>query len=285
MIILGIFFGCDKENTTESQTNINEDKTNPTTPGDFIDSTTPTDAKPFFNFNDPNINDWQLVFSDEFNSFDDKKWTKLESTKSRAPRTSKGINDWWWRPDHVLFANGNLLLKATKPDDNTLYAGSVNSNDKYEVKYGFFEARFQIAPISEAVHSAFWMQGDYMNNVDGTGYDGAEIDIFESPFIADKCQTVFHWDGYGSNKKAKTQRWNAPGVHYGFHLFAMEWTESYVKIYYDGDLKWTYSGVGVPRVEEFLWLSIGASFGDGDFRNGTYPVSAYVDYVRVWQKH
>ena len=59
-----------------------------------------------------------------------------------------------------------------------------------------------------------------------------------------------------------------------------------MKIYYDGVLKVTYTGIWVPRTNEWLWLSVGASFGDiGTFTseaNGLLT-SAYVDYVRVWQ--
>lgn len=254
----------------------------------MIDESTPEGVTPYILNAESGLksapsSSYVLVFSDEFNSFDDTKWNKTVSTKTRAPRWDKGIHDWWYKEDHVSVANGKLELKASKPDDNTMYCGSADSRNLYEPLYGYLEARMQIAPISEAVHSAFWMQGHNQSIVDGSGADGCEVDIFESPHSADKAQTVLHWDGYGADKKHSGKQWSAPNIHSGYHIFAMNWTPDNIEIYYDGVKKWTYSGVGVPKVKEWLWLSVGASFGDGDFINGTYPVYAYVDYVRVWQ--
>jgi len=59
-----------------------------------------------------------------------------------------------------------------------------------------------------------------------------------------------------------------------------------MKIYYDGVHKVTYTGIWVPQVAEWLWLSTGASFGDiGTFADEPvgWLTSAKVDYVRVWQ--
>ncbi len=252
----------------------------------LIDPTTDPDVQPFLADVEKKgapSSAWKLVFSDEFNSFDASKWNKTVSKKTRDPRWKKGIHKWFWKEDHVSVANGKLALKATKPSEHTMYCGSVDSRGLFEPTYGYLEARMQIAPTSEAVHTAFWTQGHSMGNVDGTGHDGAEVDIFESPNISDKCQTVLHWDGYGKNHRAKTKHWSAPNLHTGFHTFAMKWEPNQIQIFYDGVLKWTYTGVGIPRVKEWLWLSVGASFGDGDFANGTYPVYAYVDYVRVWE--
>lgn len=248
----------------------------------WTDSATPVNAQPSVSV--PTGDNWVLEFSDEFNTLDASKWNATVSTKSRAPRWDKGIQDWWWKADHVSVDAGKLVLKVTKPDGNTMYCGSVDSKGLYEPLYGFMEARIQIAPVSEAIHTAFWTQGYNQGNVDDSGADGCEVDIFESPRLIDKCQTVLHWDGYGADKKAKTNHWDAPGVHTGYHTFAMHWTPDFITIYYDGIKKWTYTDVGIPQVKEWLWLSVGASFGDGDFTNGTYPAHSYVDYVRVWKK-
>ena len=59
-----------------------------------------------------------------------------------------------------------------------------------------------------------------------------------------------------------------------------------MKIYYDGVLKTQYTtSKWIPRVPEYIWLSDGASFGDGDFQSQPvgYLTEARVDYVRVWQ--
>ncbi|NDV61239.1 glycoside hydrolase family 16 protein [Puniceicoccales bacterium CK1056] len=247
----------------------------------FVDPATPADAQPVLNV--PTGDDWVLEFSDEFNFLDPSKWNVTVSTKTRSPRWDKGIQRWFWKEENVSVENGELVFKVTKPNSTTMYCGSVDSRGIYEPLYGFMEARIQIAPVVNAIHTAFWTQGQNMNNVDNSGADGAEVDIVETPWADERGQTVIHWDGYGANKKSKTNRWSAPGLHTGYHTFSMHWTESFIDIFYDGVFKWRYEGVGIPQVREWLWLSVGASFGDGDFQNGTYPSYAYVDYVRVWR--
>jgi beta-glucanase (GH16 family) len=167
-----------------------------------------------------------------------------------------------------------------------MWCGSVNSNNKYEPTYGYLEARIEIADTKKSTHTAFWMQGDNMSNVDGTGNDGAEVDIFESAWFGDYTKSVVHIDGYGANKAANTKQYSTPGLHSGYHIFGLEWNHDVMKIYYDGVLKVTYTGKWVPHVPEFLWLSDGASFGDvGTFTtepNGLLS-AAKVDYVRVWK--
>lgn len=247
----------------------------------FVDPATPADAQPAVNV--PTGDNWVLEFSDEFNFLDPTKWNVTVSTRTRAPRLDKGIREWYWKAENVSVENGKLVFTVTKPNSTTLYCGSVDSRGIYEPRYGFMEARIRIAPVVNAIHTAFWTQGENMSNVDNSGADGAEVDIVETPWADERGQTVIHWDGYGAYKKAKTNRWSAPGLHEGYHTFAMHWTESFIDIYYDGIRKWRYEGEGIPQVREWLWLSVGASFGDGDFQNGTYPSFAYVDYVRVWR--
>jgi hypothetical protein len=60
-------------------------------------------------------------------------------------------------------------------------------------------------------------------------------------------------------------------------------------IYYDGNLSATYKNTKwIPQVDEYLWLSDGASFGIKGDNFTSQPVgfltSAYVDYIRVWKK-
>jgi len=130
-----------------------------------------------------------------------------------------------------------------------------------------------------------------MGNVDGTGNDGAEIDIFESAWTADYTKSVIHIDGYGTSTAANTVQYNTMGIHNGsYHIWGMWWTSSFIKIYYDGVLKVTYNvAKWIPQVDEYLWLSDSARFGftDGDPCFTSQPLGflteAYVDYIRVWK--
>ncbi|WP_026776090.1 family 16 glycosylhydrolase [Polaribacter sp. Hel_I_88] len=234
--------------------------------------------------------DWKMTFSDEFNDtqIDGSKWYILNSESSRNPRPGLGISQWFWRPKNVLEQDGNLILKVEKYNNNTMTCGSINSNNRFEKAFGYYETRIKIAQADKGTHTAFWFQGDNMGNIDGTGRDGAEIDVFESAWTGDYTKSVVHIDGYGADHQASTKRYETPGLHEGFHTFGILWTPDYMKIYYDGILKITYSDPKfIPQVPEYIWLSDGASFGfSGD--NFTreplgFLTEAYVDYVRVWE--
>ncbi len=263
----------------------------------MVDPLTPVNAQPLGIFGP-----WQLEFSDEFTgtTLDSIKWSVSVSSRSRAPRPGLGVDDWWWVRENVfLDTTGNLALRATKIDGNTMHCGSVESRNLYEPTYGFLEARIKIAETAKGNHTAFWLQGHNMGNVDNSGQDGAEVDIFESAWTGDFTKAVIHFDGYGAAKKNHTIPYQTPGLHNGFHVFGLHWTPDSMHIYYDGvkvqstnmnkPFPFTVNSSGyplVPQVPEWLWLSVGASFGDGDFQSQPTGVlsDALVDYVRVYQE-
>lgn len=262
----------------------------------FIDSETPLNAQPL-----GIAGNWDLDFSDEFNGADINplKWVQSISSSSRAPRPNLGVDDWWWVEENAFQDGvGNLVLRGTKVDNNTMYCGSVESRNLYEPTFGFLEARIQIAETVKGNHTAFWLQGSNQNNVDNSAADGAEIDIFESAWVNNTTKAVVHFDGYGADKKNHTIPYNTPNLHNGYHTFGLHWTPTGMDIYYDGvkvestspskPFPFTIDPNGyplVPQVPEWLWLSVGASFADGDFQSqpvGTLS-DALVDYVRVYK--
>ena len=122
--------------------------------------------------------------------------------------------------------------------------------------------------------------------IDGTGKDGAEIDIFESAWNGDFTKSVVHIDGYADAHQSNTMRYETPGLHDGYHVFGLDWGPNRMDIYYDGEKKVTYTGDWVPDVQEWLWLSVGASFGDGNFQAQVIGklTEATVDYVRAYKR-
>tara|TARA_B110000902_G_scaffold175613_1_gene199341 strand:+ start:1484 stop:3022 length:1539 start_codon:yes stop_codon:yes gene_type:complete len=265
---------------------------------DFVDTTTPINAQP-----NGVPGNWELEFSDEFNSsnLDLTKWYKSESTKTRAPRENLGVTDWRWIADNAfLNNNGQLVLRATKINNTTMRCGSVESRGLYEVQYGYLEARIKIAKTAKGNHTAFWLQGENQGNVDNSAADGAEVDIFESAWTTNTTKAVVHYDGYGADRKNHTIPFNVPNMHNEeFHTFGLLWTENTMDIFYDGTkvtstqaskpFPFSTNPVNgydlVPKVKEWLWLSVGASFGDGDFQSQPTGLlsDALVEYVRVFK--
>ena len=272
----------------------------------MVDPDTPEDAQPYILEDDtengrimaPPGNGWTQVFSDEFNYTAEvpntDKWTENVSNSSRSLNSRHSSLNWWgWKTGRVRVRNGNLELSSKKMDASTLYCGSVFSKNKYTFKYGYAEARIKIQHPQHASHTAFWLQGANQGNVNGTGSDGAEIDIFESAWTDNTTKSVVHIDGYGSSKQSQTKKWDANGLNSGYHLFGLHWTADYLRIYYDGNRKVEYGGQKwIPDVEEWLWLSCGAAFDVNAANSGArnFPTRtigsvqiSYVDWIRVWQ--
>jgi beta-glucanase (GH16 family) len=177
---------------------------------------------------------------------------------------------------------GNLVLRIDKPS-TTVYGGRIDSDQKWSQQYGFFECRAQTCPTQQTLF-AFWMNNyPGINTIDGTGHDGAEIDIVETMDAGNFVRASFHWDGYGASHQSTSLSVAAPNLHTGYHVYGLEWSASSCKFYYDGTLKWTYTGVGIPYVNEFLILSSEHGFGAGNIANAALPYYCYVDYVRAWQ--
>lgn len=275
-ILLLVLSSCSEDGKTSPDDEMFDDgDDNPTTV-----------VKPLLN--SINTSDWILMFEDNFDKFEPTKWTKNNSTRSRAARPGVGINQWFWKPENVTYKDGNVMLKSEKVANDVLHCGGIFTNNLFEFKYGYIEAKIDIAETLFGTHTALWLQGDNMGNVDGTGNDGAEIDVFESAWIGDFTKSVVHIDGYGADHKANTRRYETPGIHSGYHTYGLLWNEDMLEVYYDGEFKTRYQGIWVPKVEEFLWLSTGASFGGAANTNFTSRnigdfTEAKVDYIRVWR--
>lgn len=95
-----------------------------------------------------------------------------------------------------------------------------------------------------------------MENVDGSGQDGAEIDVFESAWLGDFTKCVVHIDGYSAGKQANTKRYDTPNLHDGnYHNRGFHWEANKMDIYYDGILPAAYTDTKcIRQVDEYLWF-------------------------------
>lgn len=259
----------------------------------MVDPDSEIGVMPYQPFGDVLGKSWELVFSDEFNSteVDQKKWNINDSKVSREARPRLGIDQWFWKPENVYLKDGNLVLEVHKKSDGVMTNGAINSANKFMTQFGYLECKVKIAEADKLSHTAFWLQGANMGNVDGSGNDGAEIDIFESAHKKYFVQTNLHYDGYNEGQhKSKGWRFSTPGIHDDYQIYGLLWTDKYLKIYYNGILKCTYNDQNIiPLVKEYLWLSNGASFGEDlpdngfdSFHTGKLTESKF-DYVRVWR--
>ena len=235
---------------------------------------------------------WTLDFSDEFTGTTIKtaKWNVENITTSRKGAPNIGVKYTYWKAQNALVSNGNLVLTASKEDDSTMYDAAINTKNKYENRYGYYEARVKIGDPNKGTNSAFWLMGNNVANVDGTGNDGAEIDIFECTWTTAMAQSSIHIDGYGTDHQSNPTQYSAPNLFTGYHTWGLWWTASFLRVYYDGSLVAQYTDTKwIPWVVERIILSNSPGWalkGDQYFTNQPLGILTqyYVDYIRVWKQ-
>ena len=249
----------------------------------------------------PNEENLELVWSDEFDG-DGLDLTKWEGHycggEAKVRRGS------WWHTDMAVIENGALHIKTLyfpngykgngKPG---WYTCGIDTRGLYEQKHGYFEVRC-ILPEGTGMWSAFWMLTDGMSNVDGSGKDGAEIDIFESPYYGERfgrrVSSNIHIDGYGEGHKSANVckpyiLFNNP--YKEFNTYGLEWNENEYIFYINGIETGRSDFGGASQVPEYLILSVevgGENAVPGDSWAGealtpdSAPTDFVIDYVRAY---
>ena len=258
---------------------------------------------------------FELVWSDEFEG------DSLDRTKWGFPWWETERKGGYWHEDLVSVKDGNLVITTAyyeEPLENYYYdnwhdridfddykegwyTGCIETRGNYEFCYGYFECRC-ILPKSSGMWSAFWMMNSGVSNVDGSGQDGTEVDVFESMYYKDKwwgagdaVVTGIHYDGYGEDHKGDSiGKWFANNPYEEYNTYGVEWTPEEYIFYINGVETGRLSTGGVSQNPEYLILSCevaGANgIADAD-RNGVGKMSMdtdetaefIVDYVRVYE--
>ena len=263
------------------------------------------------------LSKFELTWQDEFDgdTLDKSKWG----------------NCWWetmrkggyWHEDMVSVEDGDLVIRAEyldEPLENRYwdqwheqinfdpylpgyYTGEINTRDKFEQCYGYFEVRC-ILPAGTGLWSSFWMMNEGVFNIDGFGDDGTEVDVFESMYYRDHWRGMdaviggIHYDGYGTDSKGdsigKFFIENDPYTEY--NTYGLEWNEKEYIFYINGVEADRISTGGVSDNPEYLILSVEIAGKNGVAnadRHGVdkitktpqknWPVEFRVDYVRAYQ--
>ena len=151
----------------------------------------------------------KLIWQDEFedDQLDETKW---------EPRPDGKRKGGWWSPRAISLDGDGHLVITTFLDDGKPTTGCVWTKGRFEHSFGYYVARvkFQKQP---GHWSAFWINGVGIGKVGNGGRDGTEIDIMEKPWLDDRVQHTFHWDGYGEHHKSEGKVVKVPGVMEGWH--------------------------------------------------------------------
>lgn len=238
---------------------------------------------------------YTLVWSDEFN---DPKFDMPDESR------------WWyevWAPGFVNnelqryvagkrgdkktaeISNGILKIHAIK-DGNEVISARVNTKESWT--YGYFEARLKL-PKGKGTWPAFWM----MPKQDSAWPACGEIDIMEEVgYHPNYTSSSIHCAAY--NHVMGTQRTAevfTAGAEDEFHVYALEWTEDYIRTYVDGKqlLNFTNDKKGNTDTWPFskpfylkLNLAWGGDWGGAQGVDESFlPATYEIDYVRVFKKN
>lgn len=215
------------------------------------------------------------------------------------------VNEEWQEyidDEKVLQVNdGKLVIQPVKESvdgQDLYYSGRVNTQNKQNFKYGFFEAKVRV-PKGQGYLPAFWlMSAD--ENVYGQWPRAGEIDIMEiHGSDTTKSYGTLHYGNPHRESQGEMQLTKGD-FNEEYHIFALEWLPGKINWFVDGQLihsesEWYSKTEGqgeitypAPFDSEFyviLNLAVGGSWvGYPDDSTEFEGQSFDIDYVRVYQK-
>ena len=243
------------------------------------------------------------TFSDEFDgiALDRSKWLVAQTAFSgmRSPNSDCFVDD----PDNVSVAGGLLHLTARVEERPflcldplssliaTTTAGSITTRGRFAQTYGRFEFRARMPATNvQGTHSALWLYPN--SNLYGAWPNSGEIDVAEwYSAIPDHAYPSVHYAGE-DHDLSSGHDCIVPTANTAFHHYAVEWTPTGMRFYYDGRLCFRHSptpdaplagsqpfdqpfNVVLTQVYGGLWNAPTDRTPDS--------VTMEVDWVRVWE--
>jgi beta-glucanase (GH16 family) len=242
--------------------------------------------------------DWKLVWSDEFDkeSLDENNWNYQVVEAGR-------FNEEWQRytnsSENAYIDNDCLVIRAIHESDDhgmdQYTSARVHTANKQSWKYGKIMARIKL-PQGNGIWPAFWMLGA---NIDENGGDtpwpqSGEIDILELYGSKDDgiVEANLHYaDESDSHAMMGAVPFKLKEGKFAdaFHVFELEWNDSEVKWFVDGQ-QYASKPISSDEFSEFhkeffilLNLAVGGTWAGRPDPSTVFPQHMYVDWVRVYQ--
>ena len=247
----------------------------------------------------PKLVNWDLIWSDEFDTpdgsgVDTKKWTPSDGPDNGG----NGELDYYTpRLENVYIENptgknGVLVIKTLeeKYETRRYTSGKLTTQDKFEQMYGRFEGRIQI-PYGQGLWPAFWMLGS------GSGWPWCgEIDIMEN--IGNEPNIIhgtMHGPLYSGGNSIGSPFALPAGQRFAdaFHVFAVEWEPNVIRWYVDNQLYKTNTQADLPAGAEWVFnhpfyiildVAVGGAWPGYPDYTTVFPQTMKVEYVRVYAR-
>lgn len=257
------------------------------------------------------IEGYTLVWHDEFN-----EGTKPDSTdwsyehgfvRNREPQ--------WYQPQNATVKNGLLVIEARKERvKNKFYdagssdwrykrryaqytSSSINTSGHHAFKYGIFKIRARI-DTAKGLWPAIWLLGA---NSQRYWPANGEVDIMEFYPVDGQSMILANaaWSGEQHRPIWDTERVafshfieKDPRWPEKFHVWKINWTSEYIRLYLDGELLNTINldqtlnpdGFNPFHHSHYILLNLALRRNTNFLADITFPKKYEVDYVRVYQK-
>jgi len=232
---------------------------------------------------------WTLVWEDEFNGTngtlpDATKWTYDLGANGWG---NNELENYTNSTANVQQKDGNLVITAIK-SGNSYTSARIKTQGLYDHAYGRVEARIKI-PQGQGIWPAFWMLGNDINTVQWPNC--GEIDIMEN---IGKQPAIVYGTLHGPTQFSIGGSYTLPTGKLAddFHIYAIEWEPTQVRIYFDNILYETVKntdlaqGVHWPFDHPFfiiLNVAVGGNWPGNPDGTTVFPQQMLVDYVRVYE--
>lgn len=228
-----------------------------------------------------------LLWSDEFNTPglpDASKWNYDIGTGSGGWGNNE-LEYYTNRLSNAEVANGVMKITVKKENfsGSSFTSARLLTKDKFFFKYGKVEAKAKL-PAGGGTWPAIWMLGTDINTVSWPAC--GEIDIMEHlGNDLNKIYGTLHYPGRsGGNANGSTKI--IANATTEFHIYSLEWSPSFIKIFVDDQLLHTVpNSSSIPFNHDFFLImnvAMGGNFG-GAVDPAFTSASMEIDYIRVYQ--
>ena len=233
---------------------------------------------------------YKLVWQDDFSESSDKLVEKWRFEDWAPGRVNHELQRYVPDDRRTSYTQDGALFIVARKDGAQVISARMNSRESW--LYGYFEAAIWL-PKGKGTWPAFWM----MPNDQSKGWPACgEIDIMEEVGVdANITSSSIHCEAYNHVKNTqKTAARTTAGAENEYHVYALEWTEDYIKTYVDGVLLLEFPNDRSGRESTWpfnkkFYLTLNLAWG-GDWGGyagvdeNALPCTMKVDYVRVYKK-
>lgn len=236
-----------------------------------------------------------VLFFDDFNTFDSSVWTK----ETHEPGwTNQELQA--YEPGQVKVGKDgskSVLMLTAEWKNGRIVSGRVNSKGKKSFKYGTISASIKLPETANGLWPAFWMMGDNDKEWPACG----EIDIMEmgdkegiaTGTASRRVNTAIH---YGPTPASHEQQYHASAVSTDlqdgqYHTYTLTWDESKAIISIDDKPFHSFDIKDNPYFHDKFFilfnLAVGGTFTGITDASGVTALkkgdkaTMYVDWIKI----